>query len=128
MLEALEGEGGSDPTTNVRNPFYEMLDDEARVKLGAWLEKWRAALEESGALPGAGGRMLRTNPKYVPREWMLVGAYAPAQRNPGDESELRALHELFQDPYGEGTDREASRYYRRAPDEALEAGGTAFMS
>jgi uncharacterized protein YdiU (UPF0061 family) len=127
MLEALEGVGGRDPTANVRNPFYERLNDETRSQFGSWLERWKASLEENGALEGAGDRMVRTNPKFVLREWMLVGAYAPAQQR-GDETELHALHSLILDPYGEGSDHEVSKYYRRAPDEALEAGGTAFMS
>ncbi len=43
----------------------------------------------------------------------------------------RTIHDLFvllQDPYDEGTPEQQERFYRRAPDAALKAGGTAFMS
>jgi hypothetical protein len=35
---------------------------------------------------------------------------------------------LIKHPYEEGTEDEERKYYRRAPDAALKAGGTAFMS
>lgn len=125
LLEALEG-GSRNPEDNVRSPFYELLDDEARRQFEGWLVRWKSALESSGSLPTAAERMLANNPKYVLREWMLVDAYTGAQR--GEEAELFNLYGLIQRPYDEGSDHEASRYYRRAPDEALAAGGTAFMS
>jgi hypothetical protein len=57
---------------------------------------------------------------------MLVDAYQKASNE--DESELLALYNLIQHPYDEGTISEIERYYRRAPEEALLTGGTAFMS
>jgi len=48
--------------------------------------------------------------------------------NEVDESMIHELFSLIQDPYGEGTEEQDEKYYRRAPDEALKAGGTAFMS
>jgi serine/tyrosine/threonine adenylyltransferase len=125
LLEALEG-GSSNPADNVRNPFYELLDDDARRQFEDWLSRWKSSLESSGALSTAAEQMLRTNPKFVLREWMLVDAYTDAQR--GEEAELFNLYGLIQRPYDEGSEHEATRYYRRAPDEALAAGGTAFMS
>mmetsp|Transcript_11399 Transcript_11399/g.16099 ORF Transcript_11399/g.16099 Transcript_11399/m.16099 type:complete len:83 (+) Transcript_11399:232-480(+) len=46
----------------------------------------------------------------------------------GDESVIHELFDLIQNPYEEGTDEQDLKYYRRAPDHALKAGGTAFMS
>ena len=57
---------------------------------------------------------------------MLVQAYPGAAK--GELAELHALNDLIQHPYDEGTPTEIARYYRRAPEEALTAGGTAFMS
>jgi serine/tyrosine/threonine adenylyltransferase len=125
LLEALEG-GSPNPADNVRTPFYEMLDDDSRRKFEDWLAQWMSELESSGSLATAADRMLRTNPKFVLREWMLVDAYTGAQR--GEEAELFNLHSLIQRPYDEGSEYETSRYYRRASDESLAAGGTAFMS
>ena len=85
-------------------------------------------------------RMRLANPKYTLREWMLVDAYTKADSstmsnsifqisNPSaDESEIHNLFELIQNPYDEGTDEQDLKYHRRAPDEALKQGGTAFMS
>ena len=62
---------------------------------------------------------------------MLVDAYTKADAGkflPGDYSIVHDLHKLSKDPYGEGSSDFHSKYYRRAPDESLSAGGTAFMS
>jgi serine/tyrosine/threonine adenylyltransferase len=127
LLEALEG-GSRTPADNVRNPFYEALDDDTRRHFEDWLVRWKTTLESSsgGSWTSAADHMLRTNPKFVLREWMLVDAYTGAQR--GEEAELFNLYKLIESPYDEGSDFESTRYYRRAPDEALAAGGTAFMS
>ncbi len=46
----------------------------------------------------------------------------------GDYSGVHELFELIKDPYGEGSADDHEKYYRRAPDKSLRAGGTAFMS
>lgn len=91
-----------------------------------FLRKWRAALEEEGERAGAQERMNKENPKFVPREWMLVEAYDAA--NLGDYSVAQQLHELLLDPYGEATEELSAKYYRTSPKVALSKGGTAFMS
>lgn len=89
-------------------------------------------------------RMRTANPKYILREWMLVEAYTKASpsifQSPtflgigndksvqGDESMIHELFDLIQNPYDEGTDEQDDKYYRRASEEALKSGGTAFMS
>ena len=123
------------------NPFYETLTDENRASLLAWLKKWHKALvsshKHSLSLPNADSipppeeRMRKVNPKYTLREWMLVDAYTKADVGkfmPGDYSLIHELHNLSKDPYGEGSSDFHKKYYRRAPDESLSAGGTAFMS
>ena len=69
--------------------------------------------------------MRRENPKYVPREWMLAGAYEAAER--GDYAPLFELHELLKRPYDEQPER-AGRFYRRAPRGSDQQGGVGFMS
>jgi uncharacterized protein YdiU (UPF0061 family) len=121
-----------------------------------WIQKWREMLVETYKETGPSRRLseddaefiqpaerMRTaSPKYVLREWMLVEAYSKASpssiRNPlfpssikskdADESVIHELFELTKNPYDEGTDEQDEKYYRRAPDDALKAGGTAFMS
>lgn len=70
--------------------------------------------------------MRAANPAYTLREWMLVEAYEAAAK--GDDAVVRDLIDLVERPYDDGTPAHRSRYYRRAPDDALTAGGTAFMS
>jgi uncharacterized protein YdiU (UPF0061 family) len=105
------------------------------------MSQWRTALAEAAAATTTTTtntnrmeyrhmvyeRMRNANPKYIIREWMLVRAYRDATDR-SDYSELHNLMELIQNPYDEGTATHIERYYRRAPEEALTTGGTAFMS
>ena len=106
--------------------WYRPLSPELRGDWVKWLRKWRAALHDEGERDAAGERMLKENPKFVPREWMLVEAYEAAAK--GDLTVLHQLHDLFKDPYGEATADLSAKYYRTAPKVALSKGGTAFMS
>jgi uncharacterized protein YdiU (UPF0061 family) len=147
---------GNDEVKEGSSPFYQALDDDARNKMIAWIQKWRELLVESYKDIGPSRilseddaefvepneRMRLNSPKFVLREWMLVEAYSKASpssiRSPlfpgsikskdADESGIHELLELTKNPYDEGTDEQAEKYYRRAPDAALKAGGTAFMS
>ena len=127
---------GDDSNREGSSPFYEELSEEAQAKWKTWLQMWRSVMKScyndtnnSSSLNAdeIAQHMLLLNPKYVLREWMLVEAYQKAT-NESDESELLALYNLIQHPYDEGTTVETSQYYRRAPDDALIQGGTAFMS
>lgn len=123
------------------NPFYDPLSAELKATLKSWLKNWYIALitchkhylaqpkPRTCAPPCE--RMQGANPKYTLREWMLVESYSTANGSKyaqGDFALVRELHELTKDPYGEGTPEAHAKYYRRAPDESLRAGGTAFMS
>lgn len=136
MLETLLGEGNT-------VPFYDDLSEDNRAMLRAWIEKWHNALTAShqhaigDVTPPPEEIMRLANPKFILKEWMLVDAYTKADSgtskgNPfhvsGDYSGVHELFELIQDPYGEGTEENHKKYYRRAPDASLQAGGTAFMS
>jgi len=124
MLDAIYGDDGKREGSS---PFYEALSDEGRQEWLAWIQQWRTALSAAGEMPEAVyDRMRMQNPKFVLREWMLVQAYQSAAKD--EQAKLYDLYGLIQRPYDEGTDQETSRYYRRAPDEALTSGGTAFMS
>lgn len=58
------------------------------------------------------GEMKLENPKYVPREWMLVKAYREAQN--GSYDQLLELQELFKNPYSEQLTME-HKYYKLTP-------------
>ena len=70
-------------------------------------------------------RMRRSNPKYIPREWMLAEGYRAAEK--GDYAPLATLHEVLKHPYEEQPLFEG-RFYKRAPDGSEQQGGIGFMS
>ncbi|MFN9898248.1 MAG: hypothetical protein ACK55Z_05510, partial [bacterium] len=69
-------------TPGAHSAWYTPLEPSMRQEWVKWIRRWRAALEEEGDRAGAQARMLKENPKFVPREWMLVEAYDAA--NKGD--------------------------------------------
>ena len=121
-------------------PFYDKLSGEDEASLLAWIEKWHQLLCKCYSDDGSSAPeeiMRLANPKYVLREYMLVDAYLKADsgKTPGsplpvtsDYSGVHELYSLIKEPYSEGTEEQSKKYYRRAPDESLTAGGTAFMS
>jgi Uncharacterized conserved protein len=147
---------GNDEVREGSSPFYEQLDESAKLGFIDWIQKWRELLVASYKETGPSRRlspddtefldpverMRNSNPKYVLREWMLVEAYTKAspssiqspifpvsiKSGQADETMVHELFELIKHPYDEGTDDQSNKYYRRAPDSALKAGGTAFMS
>ena len=140
MMMTLLGDNSDDTY-----PFYDTLSDENRATLRAWIEKWHKTLtkcyqsnaKQSKEVTPPEEVMRLANPKYTLKEWMLVEAYtkADAGKSPGnpftlsgDYSGVHELFELIKDPYSEGTSENNKKYYCRAPDESLKAGGTAFMS
>jgi serine/tyrosine/threonine adenylyltransferase len=117
---------GDDAERDGSSFLYEDLSDEQRSEWKSWLGQWREALAGTESHHKIVEQMLSLNPKYVLREWMLVKAYQGAAKN--EEAELLSLYDLIQRPYEEGSADETAKYYRRAPEAALLAGGTAFMS
>ena len=79
-----------------------------------------------GGAERVAARMRLHNPRFVPREWMLVEAYDAAAA--GDFGPVEKLLELFSRPYDEQTAAEGeSRFFRR--ELAMESKpGVAFMT
>jgi uncharacterized protein YdiU (UPF0061 family) len=141
----LDGQGiAKDAGHLVDCAFYaEAADDDAdgtakqelTRELAEWLPTWHAALKaqhgDSYAEASVADQMRRTNPKFIPREWMLADAYRAAIDNV-DYGPLRELQQLFADPYGLAAAAPVldadERFYRRAPTEALSKGGVAVMT
>ena len=127
MFEVINGNEISDPGSS---PFYKPVDIETRKEWIEWIKNWRGALvstySKTESSISAEQQMRLVNPKYVLREWMLVEAYQKAAK--GDYDEIHSLLRLTEHPYEEGTSTQHSLYYKRAPDDALISGGTAFMS
>jgi uncharacterized protein YdiU (UPF0061 family) len=83
-----------------------------------------AGLSSSGASISA--QMCRVNPKYVPREWMLVEAYQAAAQ--GDTAPLERLQALFATPYDEHSSEDERLFYRKMPAAMLNTGGVTVMT
>ena len=86
----------------LKHAFYDKdLSSKIQDDFVQWIEDWRSQLEsENLDLSEVSRNMKQLNPKYVPREWMLVRAYTAAQQ--GDYSNIRELYKLFKNPYDEG--------------------------
>eukprot|EP00041_Stephanoeca_diplocostata_P005821 m.69078 g.69078 ORF g.69078 m.69078 type:complete len:204 (+) comp16015_c1_seq7:1823-2434(+) len=114
--------------------FYKPPTADTRTEWLAWLGEFLSAhdmcaqrrVEKVATHRVAAAQSMRLcNPKYVPREYLLVRAYSTAAK--GDMHLVHELHALFEHPYDEQPDKECT-YYRRAPSKALTQGGTAFMT
>jgi uncharacterized protein YdiU (UPF0061 family) len=93
-----------------------------------WLQKWHAALKQEGRDPAlVSAAMKRVNPKYIPREWMMVEAYRSAT-DTGDYSLVQSLHDVLQDPYGEQSEGVAALYYKKKDEMFFDLGGTSHCS
>jgi len=118
----------------LRASFYETRGGYAQNKVAlearwaAWLQKWHNALAQAGRNPAdLAAVMKRINPKYIPREWMLVEAYRVAT-DAGDFTLVHKLHEVLQDPYGEQSAAVAALYYKKKEDKFFNLGGTSHCS
>jgi uncharacterized protein YdiU (UPF0061 family) len=98
------------------------------ARWGAWLQKWHTALalEERDPME-VSVAMKQVNPKYIPREWMLVEAYRSATDD-GDFMLVRRLHTVLADPYSEQSPELAALYYTKKRDEYFDLGGTSHCS
>ena len=98
------------------------------ARWAAWLHKWHTALMREGRDPlEVSVAMKQVNPKYIPREWMLVEAYRSAT-DAGDFTLVRRLHALLANPYGEQSPELAALYYTKKRDEYFGLGGTSHCS
>ena len=118
----------------LRVSFYETRGGYAQNSVAieahwaAWLQKWHTTLARAGRNPAdVSAAMKRVNPKYIPREWMLVDAYRIAT-DAGDYSLVQNLHDVLQDPYGEQSEAVAALYYKKKEDKFFNLGGTSHCS
>eukprot|EP00439_Symbiodinium_sp_Y106_P046551 s5758_g5.t3 len=124
VLRCSEDSGAEDQLGHLDRAFYEPPNDELRQEWDAWLQKWAATVLSEGeggegARQQVASRLSAVNPKYVPREWMLVEAYTKAEKE-GDYTVVQELYELFKRPYDEQPAYE--RYYSRGPDDVVSRG------
>ena len=89
------------------------------------IAQWKKSLRATGVSAAEAAATMRgANPKYIPREWMLVEAYVAAEKK--DHSPLNTLYALFKRPYEEQPEME-EKYFRLNP-VAHKVPGTGIMS
>ena len=116
------------PSFYARRGAYGQDPTMMEASWGAWLQNWHAALVQDGRDPlEVSMAMKLVNPKYIPREWMLVQAYRSAT-DAGDFTLVRQLHDLLADPYSEQAPELAALYYTKKREEYFELGGTSYCS
>jgi uncharacterized protein YdiU (UPF0061 family) len=129
---------GSELMGRMTEVFYHKLSPEEINRWSLLLHRWLKVLQsqvqtarsssEGVDLSGAAitARMCRVNPKYVPREWMLVEAYQAAAQ--GNHRPLKRLQDLFETPYDEHTPEDERDFYRKMPIDLLDTGGVTTMT
>mmetsp|Transcript_20780 Transcript_20780/g.34360 ORF Transcript_20780/g.34360 Transcript_20780/m.34360 type:complete len:587 (-) Transcript_20780:280-2040(-) len=97
-----------------------------RALLVEWLRKWDSYISKcQHTEEDRRKKMNNSNPKYIPREWMLVQAYEAAENR--DYTALETLKELFLTPYEEHMDVH-DKFYRTTPLEYQRKAGVSFFS
>jgi len=125
-LEVLSS--GSELFAQLEEAFYTPPGERHRSAWLLWLRRWRAVLlaDTTGDdRQAARARMNHANPKYIPREWMLIQAYDAA--NMGNYGFVHELYSLFCSPYDEHPEL-AQKYFRRTPAEYQQMGGCEVMT
>ncbi|CAK9010459.1 Protein adenylyltransferase SelO [Durusdinium trenchii] len=96
----------------LQGSFYLPLSPELEAAWSRWLLRWLTRLQGEGDCEEVAQQMRRVNPKYVPRNWMLMEAYEAAEA--GNFQVAQRLQQIFASPYEEHPEDEA-RYFRLAP-------------
>ena len=97
----------------LKSCFYAPLTPELEAAWSQWLWQYLTRLRGEGGDPDEVAENMRgANPKYVPRNWMLLEAYEAAEA--GNFQVAERLQSLFMSPYDEHPEEEM-RYFRLTP-------------
>jgi len=111
---------------DIKDSFYKPSTNEIESSWNIWLASWKSCLDKSRELKDISNSMLRVNPKYTWREWLVVSAYEKAEK--GDLSEFKELQKLFKDPYGNNSSELNKKYDRLRPYKYFNVGGISHYS
>ncbi len=81
----------------LKDSFYQNCSQDLESRWNSWLNSWLNFIDKGNNYKDASKSMLRVNPKYIWREWLIVPAYEKAEE--GDFSLVRELQNVFNDPY-----------------------------
>ena len=103
----------------------EQLDETYKNKRFDWLKRYQQRLHQSHILElDRCHRMNKTNPIYVPRNYLVQLAIDAAEQ--GDFSEIHILLDVFRSPYDEKS--HLKKYAAKRPDWAKERAGCSMLS
>jgi uncharacterized protein YdiU (UPF0061 family) len=111
---------------SLKKSFYVETSADLDEQWQTWLDDWREQLSQGPDFERAVQGMLRVNPKYTWREWLVVPAYERAAQ--GDCSLVHELQKVFSQPYEEQTTEVSDKYYRLKPKEYFNSGGISHYS
>lgn len=110
----------------LRKSFYQPSTPTQDEEWSTWLDNWRSlalANQDSAILSQD---MLKVNPKYTWREWLIAPAYQRAKE--GDYSLVKELQEVLDHPYNEQSKAIEDKYYQLRPSALSQAGGISHYS
>ena len=105
---------------NLQLAFYD-VESIPKDEWNSWLKKWWNRVDSNPDRE----LMMRTNPKYVLRNWMAQLAIDAAEKE--DYSICEQLHELLKQPYDEQPDFE-EKWYQKRPEWARHRVGCSMLS
>jgi len=131
LSSAADCSDGADALLELQNAFYtkeEIGKTEIDVKEWVkWLDSYIQRIKTDNMDPEIRKNLQNmANPKFVPRNWMLMLAYEKAEKN--DYKLLEEIQDLLRSPYDEQSDELTEKYYRRTPPWAIDLAGSTFMS
>ena len=110
----------------LKKSFYESLPEQLETQWKAWFDQWHQLIMQENDQQMVSKSMLKTNPKYTWREWLIVPAYEQASR--GDYSLIHQIQAVLNHPYEEQTQWTEDEYYRLRPEPYIYAGGISHYS
>ena len=112
--------------SDLNKSFYIPLSKQLEAQWQSWFDQWRLLIKSAKDQQALSQNMLKTNPKYTWREWLIVPAYEQASR--GDYSLIHQIQAVLNNPYEEQTQAIQDQYYRLRPDAFFNAGGISHYS
>jgi len=106
--------------------FYQPPSKQLEMQWQSWFEQWRLLVSSANNQQRVSQAMLKVNPKYTWREWLIVPAYEQANR--GDYSLIHQLQDILNQPYEEQTQAIEDQYYRLRPNTYFYTGGISHYS
>ncbi|OUR95623.1 hypothetical protein A9Q84_14055 [Halobacteriovorax marinus] len=122
LRDAFYNNTASDKNADSNDAF-----DFAAAEWTKWLVQWHEVLKKEDS-EDVSSKMKKVNPKYVPREWMLIKAYRDAS-DLSNFDEIHTLQQLFDNnPYAEQSSEVEAKYYKKKDQDLRNLGGYLKMS